>query len=389
MVRTMTTPCENCRPKGTTKEQLNGGLRRAAVEDHETCLNAIIAAGADVNAIVYGQPVFVQAARYDCKRSLHTLIEAGANVNLADSSDSTALGAAAGQNGYECVELLLKAGADVNVIQFNGSTPLIFAAYKGYDKCVKMLIQSGADVNIADQSSHAALTFAAREGHTKCVRLLTEAGADVNVKTDSGYTPLTLATKMGKHRCVEQLIQAEADVNKAGMNGMTALFETTDSFCSYNVHCLQMLLRAGAHVNKTNEMGQNALMFCIEKAKYPNSTVIMLLFAAGETINEGVVYKFSKQDKKMDPYKAVFHGVIQSDLGLCLKHMCRDTIRRHLIKFNPHLNLFLRVPQLGLPASLESYLLYNTSLTPSNLPTDYSYLQSLSSTQSSSYYQPY
>ena len=45
-----------------------------------------------------------------------------------------------------------------------------------------------------------------------------------------------------------------------------------------------------------------------------------------------------------------------------LKHICREAIRTHLLRLNPRRHLFGRVPRLGLPASMTSYLLYNTSL---------------------------
>ena len=42
--------------------------------------------------------------------------------------------------------------------------------------------------------------------------------------------------------------------------------------------------------------------------------------------------------------------------------MCRQSIRKHLIKLNPHLHLFDRLNKLGLPSLLNDYLLYGFSL---------------------------
>ena len=49
-------------------------------------------------------------------------------------------------------------------------------------------------------------------------------------------------------------------------------------------------------------------------------------------------------------------------IKLCLKHRCREVIRSHLLEVIPHLNLFVRVPALGLPPSLSSYLLHHVTL---------------------------
>ena len=46
----------------------------------------------------------------------------------------------------------------------------------------------------------------------------------------------------------------------------------------------------------------------------------------------------------------------------CLSDLCRDLIRKHLLKLDPHENLFIRVPRLGLPAALSDYILFNVSL---------------------------
>ena len=45
-----------------------------------------------------------------------------------------------------------------------------------------------------------------------------------------------------------------------------------------------------------------------------------------------------------------------------LKDVCREAIRKHLLDINQHLNLFMRIPQLGLPTRLASYLLYEEDL---------------------------
>ena len=46
---------------------------------------------------------------------------------------------------------------------------------------------------------------------------------------------------------------------------------------------------------------------------------------------------------------------------MSLKHLCRQCIRKHLLQMSP-VNLFVWVPQLGLPTLLQEYLLCNVSL---------------------------
>ena len=44
---------------------------------------------------------------------------------------------------------------------------------------------------------------------------------------------------------------------------------------------------------------------------------------------------------------------------------CRDGIRKHLLQMS-NMNLFARVPKLGLPKPLQNYLLYNMKLDEDN-----------------------
>ena len=53
---------------------------------------------------------------------------------------------------------------------------------------------------------------------------------------------------------------------------------------------------------------------------------------------------------------------MEQEVALNLKHLCRETIRKHLLKLDPHENLFHRVPRLGLPTLISDYLLYNQTL---------------------------
>ena len=42
-------------------------------------------------------------------------------------------------------------------------------------------------------------------------------------------------------------------------------------------------------------------------------------------------------------------------------YLCREAIRKHLLQMSP-VNLFVQIPQLGLPTLLQEYLLFNVAL---------------------------
>ena len=154
---------------------------------------------------------------------------------------------------------------------------------------------------------------------------LIELGVDVNATDDRGYTVLTtIAVTAFDHKIKEH-------------------------FAS-----VQKCLRAGAHVNKKNEDGETALKL-FKHSPLPK-IFCKLLEAAGET----------KENNNKET---------ESNTIGTLKHLCREIIRKHLLGIRT-VNLFCRVPLLGLPSLLNQYILYDVSLDQeytdeSNTDTDY------------------
>ena len=243
----------------------------------------------------------------------------------------------------------------------------------GQGVCVEKLIDAGADVNVSvtlgSIRGRTALMYAADRGHVHCTRLLLDAGADVNSRSKYNLTALMLAGRNGNAQCVEILAEAGADVNHTDNEGNTTLMLlvsrhynpgrfTTDTIAEQQrIHTVAVLLKLGAHVNKTDTSGNSVLKWYITNNSRVNRSLATLLFAAGENFND--VTPGSRDNKRVTlPTFLQFNN----DLKLCLKHQCREVIRRHLVFMNLHQNLFMTVPRLGLPSSLTSYLLYEISL---------------------------
>ena len=303
------------------------------------------------------------SGNYEC---LTRLIKAGADVNSRSKFRKTACMLAA-QSGHErCLEALLEAGADVNALGMYGKTTLMLAVETGQAKCVNMLLKAGADVNDCDTvgsiRGKTVLMHAAEKGDVNCLNMLLKAGADVNQKSKLELTALMFAIRFGQNTCVKSLIQAGADVNLTDNNGSTALIllcQDTES-----ISTLQLLLKSGAHVNKINSYGTNALKYHLALFPSPNKTMVMTLFAAGERIDGTTVTagRLIFRGHVIHQEIPVPEYLLNNDLKFCLKHICREAIRKHLIDLKPHEHLFGRIPRLGLPILMTEYLLYNTSL---------------------------
>ena len=164
----------------------------------------------------------------------------------------------------------------------------------------------------------------------------------MNKQDEGGDTVLMEASIKGHHKYVNTLIKSGADVNIQSFYGRPALmFAVKEGYSK----CVRECLKAGAQINLVgnDDDGENALTWHLMDE---SPEVIELLYAAGETIDEA---KVQVTDYLKPP-------------ELSLKHLCRETIRRHLINIDPHQNLFGWIPQLGLPPSLAIYLMYNMSL---------------------------
>ena len=120
-----------------------------------------------------------------------------------------------------------------------------------------------------------------------------------------------------------------------------------------NPRIVQKLLLAGARVNTCNDQGHNALTALINSDGLPHLDTIFLLLAAGETFQ-----------KILEAPLPVLEKLMLVELKPLMKNLCREAIRTHLLKLNPHENLFLRFHKLKgiLPHLLIRYLVYDMSV---------------------------
>ena len=303
---------------------------------HLKCVNILIKAGADVNAKnIYGKTALMSVADNGYVNYINILIEAGANVNAESTSGTTALICSAKQLMYA-------------------------AAEDGFLKCMKTLLKAGADPDRGkNEIGWTALFFAARMGSINCLKTLLEAGADVNSQSTDGTTALMIASHFGKHEFVGVLLAAGAGVNAADKDFCNALYHLAAlpfSFYEHHLKCTKGLLKAGIHINRIHKSeDKNALRKALAKNSVKKGeeenyrSLLKLLYAGGETLDGTDVDKIPEELKFEEEQ-------------LELKHICREAIRKHLLKLDPHQHLFSRVPKLGLPSSLTSYLLFHISL---------------------------
>lgn len=127
------------------------------------------------------------------------LVQAGADLDLADSRGTTALAAATAQSDRNAhyvhiAMLLVKKGAKVNTktgIYIDGPaaiTPLHHATR--HPELIKAMLEAGADVNARTSRGGTALHWAVLGSNSKSVELLLAGGADPAIKDKTGRRPI-------------------------------------------------------------------------------------------------------------------------------------------------------------------------------------------------------
>src|SRR3954470_24594336 len=147
------------------------------------------------------QPVFDAIFRNDLA-SLGKLVTGRDAANLKGDHENTVLMYACSFGTSAAVKSLLDAGADVNVANEFGATALMLATSE--PSKVKLLLQHGANVNATTQLGRTALMVAASQpGSDAVVDMLLAKGADITVRDKDGLTFLLAAASCGNSRQTE------------------------------------------------------------------------------------------------------------------------------------------------------------------------------------------
>lgn len=199
-------------PKVVNDRDDNGDspLHQAALHNQFAVAQALIEAGADVNA-KNGYGAFtpddlngvLTSSNHKDPVSLLT-------VHGVDASDMkngyTPLHLAEFSVGHKkMIDLLVSKGADVNARAASGATPLFFAILRDQKDDAQFLISKGADVNTPDAYGDTVLDCALRLQYGSLIQLLLDHGADVNAQDQSMHRPLTYAMGMDDHHWADVL----------------------------------------------------------------------------------------------------------------------------------------------------------------------------------------
>ncbi len=219
---------------------------------HEVIEFLIVEREQDVNARGFDHretPLGV-ASRLGHSEVARALLKHGADAEVRDQYDWTALERAAA-NGYpEVVRVLLELGADVMALDKYGNTPLHIAAMDGQWTTGRVLLEQGAEVNAKGKKNSRPLHRALNEGFA---RVLLEFGADINARDDYDRTPLHEVLEDGSTDVALFLLKNGANANARDRKKLTPLHLASRR--GY-LDVVRLLLLRGAKVNRRDGQGQ-------------------------------------------------------------------------------------------------------------------------------------
>ncbi len=206
-------------------------LMAAVLTGDPAFVEPLIAAGADVNATVPGNPSqpfhrtrsWQEMAAEQDPDSQAAMATVGRVLNAFGADSLNAYGSQAPLTplilaiwtGSEPVAAaLIEAGA--TTVTGKEPEPLHYAVERGDIHLVNLLLRSGVDLELRDEMGQTPLMVAVREQDVELVQWLLEAGAEVDSKDEDGDTALSIAGYEGAEDIFEVLVpRAKKNIRKA------------------------------------------------------------------------------------------------------------------------------------------------------------------------------
>ena len=144
--------------------------------------------------------------------AISSLLDYGADVDIATYAGRTILNSAISSQNQDCIKLLLKHGCDSRRFS-DPSLPLHSCSFFGADlEVFEMILDRGTDINSTTlYDKWTALMVATQEHHDQICEYLIVQGADVNRTNIDGESALHVAVCYNNHKMIRLLPQYHAD----------------------------------------------------------------------------------------------------------------------------------------------------------------------------------
>lgn len=222
-------------------------------------LEALLEAGADINVQdSSGRTPLSRAMSNRNPAIIRHMIAAGAEMsNPEDWSKGLLSAASNGQPMPEIIELAIANGADPNYRDRRGRTALHLLADGNGTDAAAVLVAAGADIEALDRNVNTPFLRAIRARNVPMAEAFIKLGADIEATGTAGRGALHYVARRGGHDMLSWMLAKSTDVNPRDEDENTPLMLVP----GWAGISMRLLLDAGADVNASNALGQTPLHF--------------------------------------------------------------------------------------------------------------------------------
>ncbi|KAG8126450.1 hypothetical protein E2320_021597 [Naja naja] len=296
------------------------------------CMRSLLQAGAepDIANKVRETPLYKACERKNSE-AVQVLLQYNADVNHRCNRGWTALHEAVARNDLEIIEFLLQGGAKVESANCYGITSLFVAAESGHLEALRYLAKCGADINTQASDKASALYEACKNGHEKIVEFLLSQGADANKTNKDGFLPIHVASKKGYYEIVKMLlpVTSRTRIKRSGISPLHLAAERNHD------DVLEELIDAGFDVNATLSFERSRL--------YEDRRTSILYFAV---FNNNIYNTELLLEAGADPNVDLINPLLIS-----IRHGCLKTMKL-LLDYGANINAYVASHPTTFPATI-------------------------------------
>ncbi|KAF4857780.1 Ankyrin repeat, PH and SEC7 domain containing protein secG [Colletotrichum siamense] len=303
-------------------------LHYAARIRFENLVEELLDAGADVNSTdLNGYTPLHYACQFSMEmdkeadhreKAINKLIREGAKVNLQGRDGMAPLHCASIEGNVGIVSMLTEAGANIDLPDSSGKTPLLWAVRKGALSCAQNLWEF-SNKRLRDNEGRTALHLAALSGMADVVEwLITQGGADKEARDRTKNRPLHLAAINGHEKIVGFLINKGAEKDVKDSSGSTPLHCAARNG---HTHVLALLLKHGLGINDKNEGDSTALYHAAEGG---HEEAVAFLIQQGADKDTQLTWNFSPGTT---PLHKAAEGGYEKVVVLLIQHDAKPDVK--------------------------------------------------------------
>lgn len=235
----------------------------------------------DSRDLTFGQTPLMYACKRGHIQTVSTLLDCGADVNVASDQGSTAILEAISYDRPHIVNILMKKPLDVNKVypHRSGRTALMVAVLNVNTAIVSHLLhQSGIHVNGQDSRGYTALSLAATTKSAALVERLLDRDdieIEIDLRNENGATALIIAAENGNVEMVIQLLEHHADPSLKDKDGTTAILKAMD--CGHTPVVEVMLDLVAIDILVSDKTGRSLLNSACASQRAPPEIVHLLV----------------------------------------------------------------------------------------------------------------